>query len=192
MKYHPSKTALSNKTTAKNIHFTVAGFIDKRKISDALVIGKVIKIDGSSVNVFPRHQKAVDAVTLGFKDYLKRAGYPVRQESPEWDLQVNTIRQEWGGILVGGSIEYLDLTCNLSIPMKYDAKVQLTVLFADSQSGQIFYKTVVESSFSREDIAFSEEEMGRQISGALSDAIEKVFEKKALIQKIEETAGGLP
>jgi hypothetical protein len=44
----------------------------------------------------------------------------------------------------------------------------------------------VESVSSQEHVSFSEERLGDQASIALGDSIEKVFEEKALAQKIKE------
>lgn len=187
LKYEPAKPP-SREGKAAGI--TVAAFNDVRKVEDTLVIGKVVKPDGTSVPVVPKYSKPVDAVTAGMKDYLARAGYTVLKETPEWNLQERAIKKEWGKILVGGSIDDLQVVCRLSLPMKkYEAKVKLTVLFADPEKGKVFYKTTVESSSSREDISFSEEEMGEQISGALTEAIEKAFDNQPLKQKTRKTTG---
>jgi hypothetical protein len=189
LKYAPSKQSPDGKT-AGNISVTVAGFRDARPVEDAVLIGKVVKADGGSIPVVLKYRKAADAVTVGMKDYLQRAGYVVAKETPEWNLQESAIRKEWGGFLVGGSIDELNVICRESIPMKkYEAKVRLTVLFADAEKGMVFHKTTVESALSREDFRFSEEELEQQISGALSDAIEKVFENRSLKQKMEAMIG---
>jgi hypothetical protein len=62
----------------------------------------------------------------------------------------------------------------------------LTIIFADLAKGKILYKSKVESASSRDDISFSEEWLGKQVSTALGDAIEKVFQEKAVVQTIKE------
>jgi hypothetical protein len=64
--------------------------------------------------------------------------------------------------------------------------VKLTIVIADSAKGKILYKSKVESASSRDDVSFSEEEIGGQLSAALGDAIQKVFQEKAVAQKIKE------
>jgi len=53
-------------------------------------------------------------------------------------------------------------------------------------NNKIIYKRTVESVSSQEHVSFSEERLGDQASIALGDSIEKVFEEKALAQKIKE------
>jgi hypothetical protein len=64
--------------------------------------------------------------------------------------------------------------------------LKLTIVIADLAKGKILYTSKVESSSSRDDVSFSEEELGGQLSAALGDAIGKVFEEKAVAQKIKE------
>jgi hypothetical protein len=64
--------------------------------------------------------------------------------------------------------------------------MKLTIVFADIAKGKIIYKSRVESSYSKENVLFSEESLGEQAGIALGDAIEKIFEDKAVAQKLKE------
>jgi len=92
-------------------------------------------------------------------------------------LTESSILPDWGNILIGGSIDELQVVCQDLLPTKkYQAKVKLTVYFADVRKQFIFYKTMAQSSSSLEHILFSEEKLEAQMNSALSDAIEKIFE----------------
>ena len=93
---------------------------------------------------------------------------------------------------MGGNIEELEITCRRGFPTNsYKATIKLNIILADLASGKIIYKRTVESVSSQEHVSFSEERLGDQASIALSDAIEKVFEEKALAQKIMEVLSAL-
>jgi hypothetical protein len=48
------------------------------------------------------------------------------------------------------------------------------------------YKSKEENSYSREHVLFSEEHLGDQASIVIGDAIEKLFEDRAVAQKLKE------
>lgn len=186
MKYKPS-AAVSSRTQGETgkVHVTVATFEDARKNPDKMIIGRVIKTDGGKIPVLPKFVKPDDAVTAGIREYLKKAGYAVSGEKPSWDLKADSLRKEWGNIVIGGSIEDLDVSCEDLMPQKkYRAKARLTVYFADTNKKWIFYKTTTESSSSLDHVLFSEQRLEEQINGVLSNAVEKVFEAGEAERKI--------
>ncbi len=190
MKYVPSRVMPRAEGTGEIITVTVAAFEDRRKIDDKTVIGWVIKSDGERIPVLPKFVKPTVAVTSPLKDFLARAGYRISPENPVWDLKEGSIRKEWGSILIGGSIDELEVICRDSLTVKkYSAKVKITVVFADAQKGKIFYTVTSGSDVSLEHVLFSEERIEEQINAALSDAIEKIFEGKEIGAKIREAAG---
>jgi len=90
-------------------------------------------------------------------------------------------------ILVGGSIDELEISCRREFPTNTcTTNMKLTIVFADMAKGKILYKSMVESNFSKEYVLFSEESLGEQAGITLGDAIEKVFADKAVAQKIKE------
>jgi len=190
MKYVPSRVMPRTEGTGEIITVTVAAFEDRRKIDDKMIIGWVVKSDGERIPVLPKFVKPSVAVTSPLKDFLARAGYRISPESPVWDLKEESIRKEWGSILIGGSIDELEVICRDSLTVKkYSAKVKITVVFADAQKGKIFYTVTSGSDVSLEHVLFSEERLEEQINAALSDAIEKIFEGKEIGAKIREAAG---
>lgn len=187
MRYQPTKIIKPAVTDGRKFSLTVASFIDRRKMEDTLLIGRVVKSDGSSIPILPRYVKAADAVAATLRELLIQAGYGVSPEKALWDLQEGTIRPEWGKILVGGAIDELDVTCVESLTMKkYSAKARITLLFADVQKKHIFYKVTSESSSSLDHIIFSEEKLEGQINGVLSDAMEKALEGPETGRQIRE------
>ena len=191
MKYVPSRVMPRTEGTGEIITVTVAAFEDRRKIDDKTVIGWVIKSDGERIPVLPKFVKPTVAVTSPLKDFLARAGYRISPEKPAWDLKEGSIRREWGSILIGGSIDELEVICRDSLTVKkYSAKAKITVVFANVQKGKIFYTVTSGSDVSLEHVLFSEERLEEQINAALSDAIEKIFEGKEIGAKIRESAAG--
>ncbi|MDX9822412.1 MAG: hypothetical protein RBT20_10805 [Syntrophales bacterium] len=190
MKYVPSRVMPRTEGTGEIITVTVAAFEDRRKINDKMIIGWVVKSDGERIPVLPKFVKPSVAVTSPLKDFLARAGYRISPESPVWDLKEESIRKEWGSILIGGSIDELEVICEDSLTVeKYSAKAKITALFANAQTGKVFYKVTTQSGVSLEHVLFSEERIEQQINAALSDAIEKIFEGKDIAAKIREAAG---
>jgi hypothetical protein len=187
MRYQPTKAIAPAVTDGRKFSLTVASFIDRRKMEDTLLIGRVVHSDGSSIPILPKYVKAADAVAATLRELLIQSGYGVSPEKAIWDLQGNTIRPEWGTILVGGAIEELDVTCLDTIPRKrYTAKTRVTLVFADVQKKRIFYKVTSESSSSLDHIIFSEEKLESQINGVLSDAMEKALEGPETGRQIRE------
>jgi len=187
MRYQPTKTIPPAVTDGRQYSLTVSSFIDRRKMEDTLLIGKVIRSDGSSIPILPKYAKATDAVASALRELLIQSGYGVSPEKILWDLEENTILPEWGTILVGGAIDELDVTCLDKIPMKqYTAKARVTLVFADVRKKRIFYRITSESSSALDHVFFSEEKLENQINGVLSEAIEKVLEGSEMDRQIRE------
>jgi len=166
---------------------SVAEFTDARQGDDKKIIGHVRERDDTRVPIFLKNVIPTMAVANGIKEYLKKAGYKVADKIVQWDLKEETMPKGNGKVIIGGSIEALEITCWRGVfSHNYKASVKLNIVFADLTKGKILYKSKVESSSSRDDVSFSEEELGGQLSTALGDAIEKIFEEKVIAQKIKE------
>jgi hypothetical protein len=181
----PAYLITDSKVQGKTI--AVAEFTDTRQMEDRLVIGRVVEKDGMKALVFPKYKKATQAMAQGIKEYLGKAGYKVTAKIQKWDLSEENMPKISSRILVGGNIEELEITCRRGFPTNsYKATIKLNIILADLSSGKIIYKRTVESVSSQQHVSFSEERLGDQASIALSDSIEKVFEEKAVAQKIME------
>lgn len=166
---------------------SVAEFTDSRVMDDKQVIGRVEEGDGIKTLVFPKQVKATMAISNGIKEYLRKAGYKVPGKIEQWDLKEQTIPQGVANLLIGGNIDDLDISCRKGFPTNtYTATMKLTIVFADMNKGKILYKSKVESSYSREHVWFSENILEEQADLILANAIEKLFEEKAVIQKLKE------
>lgn len=170
---------------------SVAEFIDARNVDDRLVLGKVIERDGMKVLVLPKNSKPTVAVAEGLRQYLRKAGYNVSAVGAPWNLQESSIPQFANSrIVIGGRIEDIDIMCRKDIPTNsYTTKIRLTVYIADAVNRRILQQTTVEATASQEHICFSENRMGYQAGLVVGDAIEKLFEKKELAEKIREHLG---
>ncbi|MBU3932583.1 MAG: hypothetical protein KKF01_09115 [Proteobacteria bacterium] len=187
MRYQPTKTITPALNDGRKYSLTVASFIDRRKMDDTLLIGRVFKSDGSSIPILPKYVKATDAVASALRELLIKSGYSVAPDKPAWNLEEAAIQPGWGTLLVGGAIDDLDVTCLDTIPRKrYTAKVRVTLIFADVQKKRIFYKVTSESSSSLDHVVFSEEKLESQINGVLSDAMEKAIEGPETGRQIRE------
>ncbi len=187
MRYEPTKVIPPAVTDGRKYSLTVASFTDQRKMEDTLLIGRVIKSNGTPIPILPRYVKPTDAVAAALRDVLVKLGYAVAPSRPAWDLNEATIRPEWGTLLVGGTIDTLDVTCVETFTMKqYKATARVTLIFANVQKKKIFYRLVSESSSSLDHILLSESRLESQINGVLSDAIEKALEGPETVRQIRE------
>jgi hypothetical protein len=181
----PSYLTADQKAQGKTI--SVAEFTDTRQMEDRLVIGRVMERDGMKTLVLPKYTKPTQALAQGIKEYLGKAGYKVTAKIEKWDLKEENLPKINSRILVGGNIEEMEITCRRGFPTNtYKTTIKLNIILADLANNKIIYKTTVESVSSQEHVSFSEERLGDQASIALGDSIGKVFEEKALAQKIKE------
>jgi len=188
MRYQPTKAVAPAPDDGRKYSLTVASFLDHRQLDDRLLIGRVIKSDKSSLPILPKYVKPTDAVAAALRELLFKAGYMVSPDKPAWDLREEKILPEWGTILVGGTIEELDVTCLDAIPRKrYTAKARLTLVFADVRNKRIFYRVSSESTSSLDHFLFSEERLEDQINGVLSEALEKAGEGQEIGRQIRES-----
>jgi hypothetical protein len=171
----------------RNAFITIAEFTDTRQVDDKKIIGRVRERDDSKVPIFPKDVMPAKAVANGINDYLKKAGYKVADNIVQWDLKEKTMPKGKGKVIIGGSIDELKIACWTGVfSNSYKANVKLTIVIADLAKRKILYTSKVDSVSSRDDVSFSEEEIGGQVSTALGDAIKKVFEDQSLAQKIKE------
>ncbi len=176
MRYEPTKVIPSALTDGRKYSLTVASFIDRRKMEDTILIGRVIQSDGTPIPILPRYVKPTDAVASALRELMFKAGYTVFPDKPVWDLSENSIRPEWGTLLIGGTIDELDVTCIETFTMKrYSAKARVTLWFADVQKKRIFYRLTSESHSSLDHIILSEGKLENEINGVLSSALENVI-----------------
>ncbi|MGB5218052.1 MAG: hypothetical protein WBN66_07110 [Smithella sp.] len=168
----------------------VAEFTDMRQIDDRLVIGHVVKANGSKYPVFPKDIPVTKSIAHGIKNYLKKAGYNVGDKLEQWNVKEESIPRGDTRVLIGGSIDEMEIQCRKGyLTNTYAGDLKLTVFFADMASGKILHRTQVESKYSREHLLFSENILAEQADIVLADAIEKLFEDKVVAKKLKEALG---
>lgn len=187
MRYEPTKVLKPAVTDGRKFSVTVASLTDRRKQEDTLLIGRVTTSDGTPIPVLPKYVKPMDAVTAALRELLTQLGFAVSPDRPSWDLAEATISRAWGTILVGGTVDELEVACNESLTTKrYSARAKVTLTFADVQKQRIFYKVSAESESTLDHIVFSEGRLEGQINGVLSDALEKALEGPETLRRIRE------
>jgi hypothetical protein len=170
-----------------NAAITITEFVDIRKGEDQMVIGRVVEKDGMKTLVMPKHAKPTQAVAFGIKRYLVKAGYKILSSAGQWDLKEQTIPKVDSKLIIGGSIDELEITCRKGFPTdSYKAGMKLNLILADAVKGKILYRSSVESNSSLEHVSFSEARLAEQLNIVMGDAIEKVFEDRKFAQKLKE------
>ncbi|HQH15677.1 MAG: hypothetical protein KBG22_02690 [Smithella sp.] len=181
---------LQNSGKAAGTDIAVAEFTDIRQIDDRLVIGHVVKANGSKYPVFPKNIPVTKSIAHGIKNYLKKAGYNVTDKLEQWNVRGKSIASGDARMLIGGSIDEMEIQCRKGyLTNTYAGNLKLTVFFADMASGKILHRTQVESKYSREHLLFSENILTEQADIVLADAIEKLFEDQVVAQKLKAALG---
>ncbi|MDO9515870.1 MAG: hypothetical protein Q7J01_07215 [Syntrophales bacterium] len=190
MGYLPPEMSAPATAKAGNIPITVAAFTDARQVEDTMVIGTVVLSDGKTIPILPKRLRPVDTVTDGVRECLSAEGYSISPENPAWNLQSDSIDKGWGTLLIGGSIDRLEVVCDKGgIKKTYRTDVKLTIVFADVRGARILRTMEAAATSSLVHVSFSEEILGQQISAALSKAIRQVCgDGKTIPQVIEQMA----
>lgn len=148
----------------------VALFNDKRAVADKNVIGvreqdnlNFTSVAGDPSSVVPR----------AIIEYLASRGYTALPINKVWDGDVQSLKAEWGDIVVGGQIEKFEITVSGEFPkVTYNCSVTLYVRMADPGTKTILHEEKVESGLSYKDVAFSRDEAEKQMNKALAEAVE--------------------
>ena len=192
IRYEPTKPNPAADSVMKKQIITVANFNDVRIIDDQRKVGYVLRPDGRRIFILPDKVKAAEAVAAGVRDYLYKYGYSVSGMRPEWNLQEGTIDSTWGHIVIGGSINKLEIVCDdsqtLSPVKNYATVINLGITFAEITGKKIVYKTSVEGSASLTDVSVSVDNLEKQINSVLSDVIEKIFSGAEFRQQLQKVA----
>ncbi len=179
IRYEPGNPPAKVSPDVQKRLIVVTMFLDRRDIDDPVKIGQVLRPGGKKVHVLPEHMLPCESVTESVTDFFRRLSCSVAGNHPSWDLQEATIDPSWGDIIIGGTIEQMEIICDDSSyfsPVKeFKARVRLAVTIADGKDKRILYRTQAEATNTLRDISFSQEKMEKQINSALSEVIEKLF-----------------
>lgn len=165
---------------------TVALFNDARSGGEDLLVGRVVTSSGAVSQVIPKTMRPAAAVSEITRDFLIKYGYQLSAAKPTWDLTAEAINREWGRVVIGGNIDEMEVICQNDIPTKtYEAKVKITIVVADVAAGKIIHRITTTSTNSLKHVYFSEELLGRQLSIAISEAVESALTTPTLKEKIK-------
>ena len=185
--YIPQKGLTRNNSAQGKFAITLAAFNDTRTIDDKTIIGKKVKSKDDKILALATAENPSRDVSSAFRYFLLKAGYSVDKVMPEWDLRDSSISSEWGKLVIGGSIDELEVICRTDgAGVQYNTRVKLHVVFADVQRKTILHTTTLESTATLKHLMCSGEMMQDQINGALSMAIEKIAENGELDKIIDE------
>lgn len=191
MQYDSAEAVIPDQLKAekkmRDATIAVAEFTDSRLTMNKKVIGWVKELDGSKVSVFPKQDHPTRTVAKGIGEYLKKAGYKVADNLVSWNLKEGTLPKGKGKVVIGGSIEEMEVSCWTGVfSNDYKTTLKLNLIVADAARGKILYKGNVAIQTTRTDVSFSEGQLGHHAGAALGEAIDKIFEGKNVAEKIKE------
>ena len=185
--YIPQKGITRNKSAQGKFVITIAAFNDTRIVDDKTIIGKKVKSRNDKILALATADNPARDVSSAFRYFLLKAGYSVDEVMPEWDLRDSSISSAWGRLVIGGSIDELEVICRTEgAGVQYNTRVKLHVVFADVQRKTILHTTTLESTATLKHLMCSGEMIQEQINGALSMAIEKIAENGELDKIVAE------
>ena len=185
--YIPQKGFTRNNSAQGKFAITIAAFNDTRIVDDKTIIGKKVKSRNDKILALATAENSSRDISSAFRYFLLKAGYSVDEVMPEWDLRDSSISSAWGKLVIGGSIDELEVICSSEgAGVQYNTRVKLHVVFADVQRRKILHTTTLESTSTLKHLMCSGEMMQAQINSALSMAIEKIAENGELDKIIAE------
>ena len=185
--YIPQKIITHKNSAQGKFAITLAAFNDTRIVDDKTIIGKKVKSKDDKVLGLATAENPSRDVSSAFRYFLLKAGYSVDEVMPGWDLRNSSINSAWGKLVIGGSIDELEVICRTEgAGVQYNSRVKLHVVFADVQRKTILHTTTLESTATLKHLMCSGEMMQEQINSALSMAIEKIAENGELDKIIAE------
>lgn len=189
--YAPQQQLLGADSVLQQHLITVARFNDERGKTDAEALGRRVKSDGSELRALSWQGTPGEVAAAAVREAFFRNGYTLYGGMPQWDGAERTIETTWGSLVVGGFIDELDVVCATGfLSATYDTRVKLRVVFADAQRKKILYTRELESAASYHYFFFSRRRMERELSAALSLAIEKMFADNRIEEVLGEISHG--
>ncbi len=169
-----SYQAKSPKGAGKKGTVAVSLFNDKRDVAQKNVIG----MKDDEARFVSLIEGPAPQVSDAFRSYLENRGYTVVRLNEAWDGTAESLKPQWGDMVVGGDIEDLNITVISAFPKtEYKCRVKLNVVIADPKTGAILQKQRVESSQSYVTVYFSRDKAEELINSTLAEAMEKALDK---------------
>jgi hypothetical protein len=174
----PTKTAAS---PAKKVVAGIAPLSDLRGVTTS-VLGKRTVDDVQNDLVV--QGTVAELVGAALKEALVSRGVAVK-DTPAWDLEKGPGPREGSDLLVGGELKvfWVDVVSRpLNVQTK--ASVQLRMAVADAADGKVLRTLNLNSTLSREDIAFSFDTVQRTLSEAMTAALDQLLTDKIIQERL--------
>ena len=177
LKYTPSPSLTGVSDSKINIGFS--GIIDSRQRENKSLVGERINYSGSKDFLAPAGISVEDAVAGMISEYFKKKGFQWKKVE-KWNLSPDTIKEDWGDIVVGGEILELwnDVTSKF-MNNKHNAKAKLKIVVASAKEKRILWTDTATTSLELKEPLFHEASAEKIINEAVSSCIENIFEDKA-------------
>lgn len=177
LKYTPSASLTAVSDNKINIGFS--GIVDSRQRENKSLVGERINYSGSKDYFAPAGISVEDAVAGMISEYFKKKGFQWKKVD-KWNLSPDTIKEDWGDIVVGGEIHELwnDVSSKfMNNRHKVTAKIKIVV--ASTKEKRILWTDTATTSLELKEPLFHEASAEKIINEAVSSCIENVFEDKA-------------
>ena len=177
LKYTPSPSLTGVSDSKINIAFS--GIADSRQRENKSLVGERINYSGSKDFLAPAGISVEDAVAGMISEYFKKKGFQWKKVE-KWNLSPDTIKEDWGDIVVGGEILELwnDVTSKF-MNNKHNAKAKLKIVVASAKEKRILWTDTATTSLELKEPLFHEASAEKIINEAVSSCIENIFEDKA-------------
>jgi len=187
LNYEPTKQAIRPDINLNRVIFTITEFNDLRDMENKNIVGRVVDTKEKEIPIVSLDKRPSYAFASAIKDAFFRAGLTVAGDIPKWDNKEESIKKDWGRIVIGGNINEINLVVKEGIATKtYEAKANVRLMISDTKSSRIFYIPTYESSNTVTDITFSEEKAQRNLNAVISTIIDRMMADKELWNKIAE------
>ena len=177
LKYTPSASLTAVSDNKINIGFS--GIIDSRQRENKSLVGERINYSGSKDYLAPAGISVEDAVAGMAAEYFKRKGFQWKKVE-KWNLSPETIKEDWGDIVVGGEI--LDLWNDVTSKVmnnKHKVTAKIKIVVANTKEKRILWTDTATTSLELKEPLFHKESVEKIINEAASSCIENIFEDKA-------------
>jgi hypothetical protein len=173
LRYTPPAGRAQIQEQPKSRVVTVAAFHDERAVADPRIIGRRMTYKGLAIPFVASDAQPVVEISRAMQASLAHEGYTVRDETPQWDLNPQTVQRAWGDWVVGGAIEDISLEAKSSLfRTVYECRLKLRVVAVDVRQNKHMVRGNIELSSSYTTFAFRLQTAERMIDKLIAQAVE--------------------
>jgi hypothetical protein len=173
LRYTPPEGRARVQEKLKARVITVTAFHDKRDVADPHTIGTRVTYKGITIPFISQKEQPAVEIDHAVKTYLSHEGYTVREETPQWDLNPQTVQGEWGDWVIGGAIENLSVEARSSLfRTVYECRFKLKVVAVGVREKKDIVRETIELSSSYKTFAFRLQSAERMVNKLIAQAIE--------------------